>query len=143
MQFRERFGWSDDDCGCYQASGGSKAGAGPGNAVDCHRSVSEESGESPSQSVSVSEAVGRKEEVARRYPLAERKGGDECCDGRDNVELSEGCDRRLDCAILRLPDGDQVAGLFDDVVVGQSCRCGSCILLEDVVPDADTKTALG
>ena len=35
--------------------------------------------------VYVCEALGRKEEVAWCDPLAERKGGDECCDGRDDV----------------------------------------------------------
>lgn len=64
----------------------------------------------------MAEVVGWKEKVAGRDSLTERKGSDEGSDSGYNVQLSEGSDCWLDCAVGGLPHCGDVASLLNAVV---------------------------
>lgn len=89
------------------------------------------------------EVVGGKEKIARCDPLAKRKSSDEASDSCYNVQLSEGSDCWLDSTVGGLPHSDDVASLLNAVICRKGCRCSSSILLENVVPNANLKSALG
>lgn len=91
----------------------------------------------------MAEAVGWKEEVARCDPLTKRKSSNEASDSGYDIQLSEGGDSWLDSTVGGLPDCNNIASLLKSIVPWQGCGCSRCIVFEDVVPDADPKSAMG
>lgn len=88
------------------------------------------------------EVVGGKEKIARCDSLTKRKSGDEASDSGYDVQLSEGSDCWFDGTVGGLPHGDDVASLFNAVIPWESCGCSGGIILKDVVPDTNLKSAL-